>query len=52
LEVSVNDTIVIIGLLVAVALALLEEFRSQGSSMVGWSAVVGFGVLLLARLVG
>jgi len=47
----VNDTIVILGLLVAVFLAVVEEFRSQGQSMVGWSAIVGFGVLLLAKLI-
>ena len=46
-----NDTIVILGLLVAVFLAVVEEFRSQGQSMVGWSAIVGFGVLLLAKLI-
>lgn len=46
-----NDTIVILGLLVAVFLAVVEEFRSQGQSMVGWSCIVGFGVLLLAKLI-
>jgi hypothetical protein len=46
-----NDTIVIVGLLAAIVLAVIEEFRSQGQSLVGWSAVVGFGVLLLDLLI-
>jgi hypothetical protein len=46
-----NETLVIVGLVAAIALAVLEEFRSQGQSLVGWSAVVGFGVLLLDLLI-
>jgi hypothetical protein len=46
-----NETIVIIGLLLAIGLAVVEEFRSQGQSFVGWSAIVGFGVLLLNLLI-
>jgi hypothetical protein len=42
-----NETLVIIGLAAAVILAVVEEFRAQGQSLVGWSCIVGFGILLL-----
>ena len=46
-----NDTIVLVGLIVAVILAVIDEVRAQGQSLVAWACIVGFGVLLLARVV-
>ena len=45
-----EDTLVTAGLIVAVILAAIEEFRAQGQSLLAWAVIVGFGVLLLARV--
>lgn len=42
--------IVTIGLILAIILALIEEFRTRGQDLVGWAVVIGFGVLLIGRL--
>lgn len=42
--------IVTILLILAVILALIEEFRTRGRSLVGWAVAIGFGVLLIGRL--
>ena len=42
--------IVTLGLIVAVILAIVAEVEARGRSWVAWSAIVGFAVLLYARL--
>ncbi|HEY8057132.1 MAG TPA: hypothetical protein VID94_00205 [Acidimicrobiales bacterium] len=44
------DTIVLIGLIVAVILCVIEVARSQ-NNLTAWAGIVGFGVLVLSRVV-
>lgn len=44
------NTLILIGLVVAVTLGIVAVLASKGKSWAGWACVVGFGVLLLARI--
>jgi len=38
-------SIITIGLLLALGLAIAAQIEAQGRSLLGWSAIVGFGFL-------
>jgi len=42
--------LITIGLVVALILAIVAEIEARGRSWIAWSAIVGWAVLLYARL--
>jgi hypothetical protein len=46
----VTSTLVLVLLLVALVLAIIEDFRTQGQSLIVWSVLCVTAALLIVRL--
>lgn len=45
-----NDIVIIIALAIAAVLGAVAVAESKGRNWAGWACLIGFGVLLVARL--
>lgn len=45
-----SDTVVLIGLAIAVILGVVAEIETRGRNWAGWACIIGFGVLFAERL--